>query len=313
MNFLRLRPIAHVVAARSYTTTPFVPPRSLDNIDPKSFITSSLPRPQSPTFYTARSDFYDGIRLLENALNTTQRALRAAHLFPFPDAAKRHLPPARLAWKNADGLSSEIGATLTTSRRRRVLALLAQLNDLRRIALAGAEDDIAARISTLLEPFERPDKNLLRGRRKPISFDEYGRTYAVGRRKESSARVWMIPIHSETVHSETEQQSQSHEHLTTIIQAPLPSTPPTPTTILINNLPLSHYFPHVTDRQRVVRPLKLAGVLGAFNVFCLVRGGGTTGQAGAVAHGIAKNIVAHVPDVELILRRGEYPHLPIPH
>jgi len=54
-----------------------------------------------------------------------------------------------------------------------------------------------------------------------------------------------------------------------------------------------------------VRPLKLAGVLGAFNVFAIVRGGGTTGQAGALAHGIAQGIVAHVPEVDPILRKAK--------
>lgn len=343
MNFLRLRPMSHIMHARTYATAPFVPPRSLDTIDPKSFTATLLPRPKSPTFYTARSDFYDGIRLLEKALNASQCALREVHLFPYPDAAKNNLPPARFAWKKAEDLSRELGATLTTARHRRVLALLAQLDDLRRIALAGAEDDIATRISGLLEPFERPDKNLSRGRRKPVVFDEYGRTYALGKRKESAARVWMIPVRSEVPEvvqsglSELQSQPQSQlaqplaqseaqllaqpqaqpqaqplvesdpepKPLTKVIQVEaVPEVHATPSTILVNNLSLARYFPNEIDRQRIVRPLKLAGVLGAFNVFALVRGGGSTGQAGAIAHGIAKNLVAHVPDIELILRRG---------
>ena len=56
----------------------------------------------------------------------------------------------------------------------------------------------------------------------------------------------------------------------------------------------------------VIRPLKVAGLIGAFNVFAIARGGGTTGQSGAVSLGIAKALAAHVPDVETILRKG--PH-----
>lgn len=62
--------------------------------------------------------------------------------------------------------------------------------------------------------------------------------------------------------------------------------------------------PHVDDRERVVRPFRVAGLIGAFNVFALVRGGGTTGQSGAVTLGIAKALAAHAPEVEPILRKG---------
>lgn len=62
-----------------------------------------------------------------------------------------------------------------------------------------------------------------------------------------------------------------------------------------------------SDRERVIRPLQLAGVLGAFNVFALVRGGGTSGQAGAVSLGLARGLAAHLPDVESILRKGTRP------
>ena len=47
-------------------------------------------------------------------------------------------------------------------------------------------------------------------------------------------------------------------------------------------------------------------MLGAFHVFAIVRGGGTTGQSGAVSLAIAKGLAAHVPDVEVLLRKGQY-------
>ena len=78
------------------------------------------------------------------------------------------------------------------------------------------------------------------------------------------------------------------------------------TEILVNNKPLNEYFQVPVDRERIIRPFRLAGLLGAYNVFALVRGGGKSGQAGAVAHGIAKCLAAHVPDIELILRRGMF-------
>jgi len=172
---------------------------------------------------------------------------------------------------------------------------------MRRIATAGAEDQIAAQIGDVLEIFERADKDahLARGRRKPVRFDEYGRTYTLGKRKESAARVWMIPVRPSEAEAEPENASTGVSPLVK------PRAPLQTTTILVNNLPLATYFPNVVDRQRIVRPFKLGGLFGAFNVFALVRGGGTTGQAGALAHGISKGLVAHVPDVEIILRRAK--------
>lgn len=259
--------------------------------------------------------------------------LRAVHLFPFPEAARVHLPPVFVAWKNKGELGAALGMSLTTARHRKATAILAQMNELRRIALAGGEDGIAQGLRSFLSKYERPNATLQLSRRKNIVEDEYGRTYALGRRKESSARVWMIPVkiapapsaadfqeEPEKASEQELEQAPAQEqklditststsmrtstsplaiHLTSSGE-PLPTT-----TILINNLPLATYFPNVIDRQRVVRPFKLTGVFGAFNVFAIVRGGGTTGQAGAVAHGIAKNIAARVPEMELVLRRAK--------
>lgn len=61
------------------------------------------------------------------------------------------------------------------------------------------------------------------------------------------------------------------------------------------------------DRERIIRPFKIAGLIGAYNVFAIVRGGGTTGQSGAVSLGIAKALVAHAPEVEPLLRKGLCP------
>ena len=62
--------------------------------------------------------------------------------------------------------------------------------------------------------------------------------------------------------------------------------------------------PHVSDRERVVRPFRIAGLIGAYNVFAIVRGGGSTGQSGALTLAVAKALAAHAPDVEPLLRKG---------
>lgn len=171
-----------------------------------------------------------------------------------------------------------------------MVALLNQLNDHRRIAETAGYHDFGVQIREILEMFERDDKaaQLQRGIVKKVKFDEYGRSYTLGKRKTSSARVWMI----------------SSEHATKVQRlSGNPSTLPI-TQILVNNLPLNRYFVTPVDREKILRPFRLTGLIGAFNVFAIVRGGGTTGQSGAVAHGIAKALAAHIPDVEQILRKG---------
>lgn len=95
-------------------------------------------------------------------------------------------------------------------------------------------------------------------------IDEQGRAYARGRRKESSARVWLVKT----------------------------KEPDAVGSILVNNAPISQYFTRTDHREAVTWPLKLAGVLGVYNVFALVRGGGNSGQAGAIAHALANALVA---------------------
>lgn len=90
------------------------------------------------------------------------------------------------------------------------------------------------------------------------------------------------------------------------LRTPLkPRVPVTPAQILVNNTPLERYFALTADRERIVRPLRLAGALGAFNVFALVRGGGMSGQSGAVAHALARGVVVHMPDMDRVMRRAK--------
>ena len=245
--------------------------------------------PHSPTFYTGRAAFYDYVAALERAINHTRASLKALQLSPLPDFALKSLPTLHSAWKSKDELSSTISTKLSAARHRRLIQLLNQLNDYRRIASTAGHGDLAQGLDRVLEMFERPDKeqHLRRGQRKPVLIDEHGRAYAYGARKTSSARVWVI----------------SSEHAAAAKARAGDASPPV-TEIIVNNMPLNEYFRFPSDREKVLRPFQLAGLLGAYNVFAIVRGGGTTGQAGAVAHGISKGLAAHVPDVELILRRG---------
>ena len=58
--------------------------------------------------------------------------------------------------------------------------------------------------------------------------------------------------------------------------------------ITINEKPLEQAFPRLTLRQIIQLPLEIAGVAGKYSIKATVRGGGPTGQAGAIRHAIAR-------------------------
>ena len=62
-------------------------------------------------------------------------------------------------------------------------------------------------------------------------------------------------------------------------------------TTWINGRTLEEYFPRATHRTTVLAPLKLAGAEGRYDLRVRVQGGGPTGQAGAVRHGIARALL----------------------
>ena len=93
--------------------------------------------------------------------------------------------------------------------------------------------------------------------------------YAVGRRKTAIARVRLVPGAG---------------------------------TVTINERAFENYFPLLEDRNRVLFPLTVTGNQEKFNVTISVLGGGTTGQAGAVSHGISRALTLYEPDLRAILK-----------
>ncbi|KAI0256287.1 ribosomal protein S9/S16-domain-containing protein [Lactifluus subvellereus] len=318
------RPLRAAISLRAFATpsTPYVPPASLENVadapPPTHFRPRKKTKPDSPSFYTSRASYYDHLYQLETALQRCRRALSTLQLLPLPSFARASLPPAQHLWRNRQSLTTMFPGALTTARYRRMIAVLADLEQCARIASAAGHAALAESIQPVLALFERHDKAdvLARAMRKHVPLDRHGRSYTVGRRKESAARVWMIPVREPSSSTSStlgapDADADKADLLAPVVDdpfAPSPSAPHVPVTttaVLINNVPLNKFFTTPADRERVVRPLKLAGVLGAFNVFAIVRGGGTTGQAGAIAHGVAQGIAAHVPEVDHILRKAK--------
>ena len=71
----------------------------------------------------------------------------------------------------------------------------------------------------------------------------------------------------------------------------------------INGRTLDDYFKRVIHRTQVVAPLKVAEAEGTYDVRVRVHGGGPTGQAGAVRHGVARALVEADPELRVSLKR----------
>jgi small subunit ribosomal protein S9 len=71
----------------------------------------------------------------------------------------------------------------------------------------------------------------------------------------------------------------------------------------INGRTLEDYFPRTIHRSQVVAPLKVAEAEGTYDVRVRVHGGGQTGQAGAVRHGVARALVEADPELRVRLKR----------
>lgn len=97
--------------------------------------------------------------------------------------------------------------------------------------------------------------------------------YATGKRKNAIARTWLKPGTGE---------------------------------IIINNRPLEDYFPIETMRSGLVEPFKLTNTMDTFNVKVNVHGGGISGQAGAVRHGITKALILADPDLRMPLKKAGF-------
>jgi len=97
--------------------------------------------------------------------------------------------------------------------------------------------------------------------------------YATGRRKTSVAKVWLTPGSGK---------------------------------IIVNDKKMEEYFPLETLRIIVKQPLTLTETLNKYDVIAKVMGGGLSGQAGALRHGIARALVLADPTLRPVLKKAGF-------
>lgn len=104
-------------------------------------------------------------------------------------------------------------------------------------------------------------------------IDPQGRAYATGKRKNAIARVWIKPGSGK---------------------------------ILVNGRESPVYFARPVLRMMMNQPFVVAERVGQYDVVCTVVGGGLSGQAGAVRHGISKALTYYEPGLRPVLKSGGY-------
>jgi small subunit ribosomal protein S9 len=102
---------------------------------------------------------------------------------------------------------------------------------------------------------------------------EEKRYYATGRRKNAVARLWL-------------QEGRGK--------------------FVVNEMTLNEYFLRDTARMVIQQPLELTDSIGKFDIFASVSGGGISGQAGAVKHGISKALIVFNPEYRSVLKKAGF-------
>ncbi|KAI7824677.1 ribosomal protein S9/S16-domain-containing protein [Gamsiella multidivaricata] len=127
-----------------------------------------------------------------------------------------------------------------------------------------------APVEALFNQFSKTEEQMAQ-KAKPRVVDHLGRALATGRRKEASASVYVVEGDGK---------------------------------MLINGQEAASYFKKIQDRESLLKPFEVTSLLGKYNVWALVKGGGTTGQAEAISLGIAKALMTHSPELKPTLRKA---------
>jgi small subunit ribosomal protein S9 len=103
--------------------------------------------------------------------------------------------------------------------------------------------------------------------------DAQGRSYATGKRKDAVARVWVKPGSGR---------------------------------VSVNGRDIEIYFARPVLRMLINQPFQVSNRENQFDVVCTVKGGGLSGQAGAVRHGISKALTLFEPELRPVLKKGGF-------
>ena len=121
-------------------------------------------------------------------------------------------------------------------------------------------------LKDIVDPVDAPEPRVQK-------LDKFGRAYATGKRKNAVARVWLKPGSGK---------------------------------IVINGRELERYFARPVLRMILNQPLVTAERQNQFDITATVVGGGLSGQAGAIRHGISRALTYYEPELRGVLKKGGF-------
>ncbi|KAF1819920.1 uncharacterized protein K489DRAFT_344049 [Dissoconium aciculare CBS 342.82] len=208
--------------------------------------------PASPSYFTGTPRYTDDVLSLAVLLRRYQLLPRV----PMAEAT-------RVAWKKLSEYRIELAEPVRVKGYGILLSLLKRMNCIHPSVMPEEVVTALNKYKRQVQPHDNPAK--------PIPIDSWGRAKGIGRRKSSSAMVYLVEGQGEC---------------------------------FVNGRTIADYFSRIHDRESAVWALKATSRLDKYNVWAKVEGGGTTGQAEAITLGLAKALLAHEPALKPALRKA---------
>lgn len=208
--------------------------------------------PASPAYFSGSPKFIDHRIKLE-------RLLEKYLLLPTLPASEAP----RMAWFKLAQFRDLLGEPIPAKKYKNFQKVLQRLN---RIQTDLLPDEVRHALNSYVRP-----GNPYANKPTPSVVDEFGRARGKGKRKESSAVVFLVEGNGE---------------------------------VLVNDKNIVDAFPRVHDRESALWALRSTQRLDKYNVWAKVSGGGVTGQAEAITLAIARALMVHEPALKPVLRQG---------
>ncbi|KAL6713070.1 37S ribosomal protein S9, mitochondrial [Lecanora helva] len=208
--------------------------------------------PASPSYFTTLPDATDNYLTLLALLRRYQT---------LPTVPPGQAP--RVAWRTTTQYRLLVGENVRAAKYNKIIQVLQRLNRIHPSVMPGSLKEAMQIYKRDVDPYAVT--------KRPNIIDEAGRACGVGRRKSSSAKVYLVQGEGE---------------------------------VLVNGKGINSAFGRIHDRESALWALKATGRIGKYNVWALVTGGGSTGQAEAITLGAAKALMVFEPGLKPALRRG---------
>ncbi|KAF2843665.1 hypothetical protein M501DRAFT_994668 [Patellaria atrata CBS 101060] len=208
--------------------------------------------PASPSYFSGKPVFTDGLLSMQALLRKFQT---------LPCVEPNDAP--RVAWKRFREYLGQVNEPVKAAKYHKIIQILQRLNRIHPSLMPEEVTEAMKRYKRDVNPHDNQAK--------PSFVDENGVSRGLGRRKTSTARVWLVEGEGE---------------------------------VLVNGKTLTQTFGKLHDRESAIWALKATNRTDKYNVWALVSGGGTTGQAEALTLAIAKALLVQEPLLKPALRRA---------